>query len=490
MGCGSSHDEARDALNFVSKRYPRLLAFLDLTPYAAQIAKFFERSGREGVGSRVKVVDFLDLLMLNQTRAARRLFAICDFEGTDSLDFREMLFTVWHLATLDDHGLVQTVFELYDQDSDGIMQVQDCVDLITDCYGKGIAADVHVQALIASLKTQGAMSKAAFWTFTKRSPKTLMQIVDMQTRTRQRLLGESVWARIEKKRAAKMDQAFLPSNYAELFAKAVVLDVQAGGKNEKKKTGYEDEEEAAPEAAAERPATPEDNGPGDIVIERATSPRAEDAHLSSAGDKNHLGSGGARRIRGFKGERLRTEEDKAAAAAAAAIEAAAASSERTLEQLASEARIAEWAEEAAADLAERHGVDAGAAVAATKSPPRSHKKSAKVHAIPPPPPLEPETSSSASAASEPEGVAASAVNAGEGEDEDEEHGVDGAAGFGDAPPDLNASLAAGLALSHRREPAEREHDGGGGGKAKGKGKEKEKEKRKKTVYKTNTAAAT
>ena len=161
MGCGASRIE-EEALNFVSKRYPKLLAFLDLGPFGLQLAKFFEKSGREGVGSRVKVTDFLELLALNQTRAAQRLFAMCDFEGLDSLDFREMLFTVWHLATLDDRGLVQTVFSLYDADSDGILQVEDCVDLITDCYGKGIAADVHVKKLIASLKSQGAMSKPAF----------------------------------------------------------------------------------------------------------------------------------------------------------------------------------------------------------------------------------------------------------------------------------------------------------------------------------------
>ena len=161
MGCGASSDSA-DALNFVTKRYPRLLAFLDLTPHGAALARFFERSGRDGVGSRVKVLDFLALLRLNTTRAALRLFAMCDFEGADSLDFREMLFTVWHIATLDDRGLVQTVFDLYDKDGDGILQVEDCVDLITDCYGKGIAADVHVKKLIASLKSQGAMSKPAF----------------------------------------------------------------------------------------------------------------------------------------------------------------------------------------------------------------------------------------------------------------------------------------------------------------------------------------
>ena len=285
----------------------------------------------------------------------------------------------------------------------------------------------------------------------------------MQTRIRKNLLGEDVWQRIEKKRAAKMDQAFQPLNYAELFAKAVVLDVQAGGKTGQRTTGYEDEEEKAPEDEAERPATPEDDGPGDIVIERAANSPAAALALSGSGAKDHTASaGGGRRIRGFKAERLLSEGDKTVSASAAAAAIAAASPKaKSAEELAREARLEEAAEVAAAELAEHHGMDveggdAARAAAATKSP-RSHKKSAKVGAVPPPPKdPEPAAAAEAAAAVEKEGA--------DGDEHDEHAEHEGEGG------DSGAGTGAGAMPA--TSPVK-------------KGKGKSSTPRKKTVYRTN-----
>jgi len=284
---------------------------------------------------------------------------------------------------------------------------------------------------------------------------TLMQIVDMQSRVRKNLLGESVWKRLEAKRSAKMDQAFQPLNYAELYAKVVVLDVQSGGKTEAKKTGYEEDEEEVLAAEADRPATPEDNGPGDIVIERSANARAAgaDLALSGSGTKNHDASaGGGRRIRGFKAERLGMDGDKAvaAAAAAAAAIAAAAPVAKSAEEVAREARLEEATELAAAELAELHGVDVAA-----KSP-RPRKKGAKVGIAPPPPPKEEEQ----------------AATSGGGGDEPERHEYEGDGGDAGDGGEGGGGAGAMPATS-------------GGGPKKGKSSST---KRKKTVYKTNANA--
>jgi hypothetical protein len=45
-------------------------------------------------------------------RVSERRFALCDVDGTNSLDFREFCFCIWQVCTLDDRGLMSLLFDL------------------------------------------------------------------------------------------------------------------------------------------------------------------------------------------------------------------------------------------------------------------------------------------------------------------------------------------------------------------------------------------
>ena len=264
-------------MNFVRKRFPRTVAFLELTQHSTEIARFFARDMTEFVVS-MSIEEFIALLRLNKTKAAMKLFAICDQDGSGALDFRELLFTLWHVCTVDDRGLIYIVFDLYDRNADGLMDKRDVTELMIDSYGDEIAKSPEVQRILEPLKGGRQVNHLGFWELTRSSPMMLMQIVDMQVRTRKAFLGERLWADMTRRRAAKLDRAYLPENWAELYSKIVILDLQSGG-GLKRQPGAADgdgeggddgeEEDAGADADVQRAPAPADSGPGDIEIHRA-----------------------------------------------------------------------------------------------------------------------------------------------------------------------------------------------------------------------------
>jgi Ca2+-binding EF-hand superfamily protein len=206
MGCGASRI---DALDFVRERYPRTLAFLELTPYSRRLADMFAANDRNN-DQRLAVSEFLRALKVDRTRASIRLFSICDMDGSGALDFRELIFTIWHLCTVDARALAGVVFDIYDENQDGLIDFGDLCNLLTDCYGRDHMEKKEVKSILDRVQEMGSLNRLQFADFTRRSPQTLKQIIDVQQRVRDDTLGASAWTALEKKRLAKSDPMFRP----------------------------------------------------------------------------------------------------------------------------------------------------------------------------------------------------------------------------------------------------------------------------------------
>lgn len=125
----------------------------------------------------LSVSEFLQFCNVARTRVAMRLFSIFDADGTGSLDFRELMVTVWHLCTLDHKGLQALVFDLYDEDNNERLDVEDMTQLLCDCYGDSALTDnPNVKLVLTKVEKKGAMNREQFLKFVQSAPQAMKQV--------------------------------------------------------------------------------------------------------------------------------------------------------------------------------------------------------------------------------------------------------------------------------------------------------------------------
>ena len=222
MGCGGSKEASSEALNWVKKKYIRVLHFLELVDKSDQIATYFSK-GLAHYVSTMNSDDFINHVGINDTHFSRKLFTMCDMDGSDLLDFPELLFTLWNICTLDDQGLVSICFDLYDANDDGVLEPRELKSLVEDSYGVDLMSTDNVQNLIKSALKRGVLDRPAFLEFTRRSPEVLKSVVDIQRHIRINFLGERFWEKLSQSRQKKLDPMYVPRNWRDLYYKIILL---------------------------------------------------------------------------------------------------------------------------------------------------------------------------------------------------------------------------------------------------------------------------
>lgn len=176
MGCGGSKHRAIRAVDILLDQFPQTLSFLDLAPYSRQLTEMFMLCDKNNSQS-LSVSEFLQFCNVARTRVAMRLFSIFDADGTGSLDFRELMVTVWHLCTLDHRGLQALVFDLYDEDNNERLDVEDMTQLLCDCYGdSALLENPNVKIVLVKVEKKGAMNREQFLKFVQSAPQAMKQV--------------------------------------------------------------------------------------------------------------------------------------------------------------------------------------------------------------------------------------------------------------------------------------------------------------------------
>ena len=127
MGCSASKDMS--LLEQLRGRFPMVLSILELQQYSKVLAEQFLTFDANGL-LQLKMEDFLAMCKLPDNRVTRRLFSLCDMDGTGTLDFRELVYAVWHMCTLDTEGLSALLFDIYDAFNNGAIEYDDITNML------------------------------------------------------------------------------------------------------------------------------------------------------------------------------------------------------------------------------------------------------------------------------------------------------------------------------------------------------------------------
>jgi len=171
----------------------------------ARLHEQFLLIDKDSSGS-IELWEMLDHLDLKRNRFAKRVFAIFDVNGSNEIDFREFVVALWQYCTLGRPQLVMFAFDLYDRDSSGAIDFDECNAMLKELYGKRYAKNStavnllrHINQLTKKHDTD-EVDVEAFAEFCRTHPAMLMPAFSMQQTLRERILGGAWWDRRSNER--------------------------------------------------------------------------------------------------------------------------------------------------------------------------------------------------------------------------------------------------------------------------------------------------
>ena len=222
MGCTASKDAA--LYDLLRLRFPKVLSVLELQQHSVTLmTRFLEKDS--GGHLHLTFADFIAFSGVPDNHVTRRLFAICDADGSGGLDFRETVYAVWQLCTLDAGGLINFLFDVYDEMNNGLIEFDDIERMLSDAYGHKNLEKEEIQEFIEYTKKKGVLSRLEFVELCQRMLQVSRMIMDVQRRMRMTVLGAGVWRHLEETRALKTDPLFRPENWSRLTEKIIVVEL-------------------------------------------------------------------------------------------------------------------------------------------------------------------------------------------------------------------------------------------------------------------------
>lgn len=213
-------------------------------------------------GGTVDQEEFHEYFNLTQTPFSERVYGALDIHDTGELNFQQFLIGIWNLNTLDHESLVQYIFNIFDADGGGELDISEVDALCRMLYNTEETSD-NVKDVIQAMDTDGdgTVNLGELIAYSLKYPDLLKPAVELQQTLRKDMFGTSLWKRLTKRRKSihGTDKSVMDILLSLRLQQKEKREEEASQKAiEDKKKAEEDERKAAEDAEAARKAAEEE----------------------------------------------------------------------------------------------------------------------------------------------------------------------------------------------------------------------------------------
>ncbi len=194
-----------------------------------RLRKIFNTIDKDHSGS----IELLELLMymdIERTPFTKRVFSIFDEDGSNTIDFKEFVMSLWNYCTLGKATLLLFAFDIYDRDSSGEISVLEIQAMLRDVYGDAYERNAHAKKIISKLDDilpggcEG-VDVDTFRAFAIKHQALLYPAFEIQREIQVKILGEEFWHFLATRRIELSHGVYVPiSEFMQVHVNREVYD--------------------------------------------------------------------------------------------------------------------------------------------------------------------------------------------------------------------------------------------------------------------------
>ena len=167
----------------------------------------------------ISVSEMLDFFQSTKSGFVKKAFSVFDENYDDKISFKEFVTSLWNYCTLADGSLPLFTFDIYDHDSNGLLELKEVFMMFHDFYGNAFMENSKVKSMLDTLKqsmkksgrakgldadecTLGGLSLSIneFKMFCQQHKMLLAPAYVFQKTMRDKICGMSFWKKCSKRR--------------------------------------------------------------------------------------------------------------------------------------------------------------------------------------------------------------------------------------------------------------------------------------------------
>ena len=154
---------------------------------------------------------------VNNSDFVLKLFDAVDFDGNDSIDFKEFILGLWNFLSLSSDFLAALVFYIYDPLKFNLLDMKELKELLEAVHGVQLSSftptlnNILKNALIDN--QENGINTEAFGIMCIDSPFIIKPIVTLQKQLRKKIVGPAYWKKLEFRRSASIRGNLRDVNY-------------------------------------------------------------------------------------------------------------------------------------------------------------------------------------------------------------------------------------------------------------------------------------
>jgi hypothetical protein len=154
---------------------------------------------------------------VNKSDFVLKLFDAVDFDGNESIDFKEFTLGLWNFLSLTSDFLAALVFYIYDPLKFNLLDMKELKELLEAVHGVKMSS--FTPSLNSIMKTallnnkNSGITPETFCVLCKDNPFILKPIVSLQKQLRKKIIGAAFWKKLEFRRSASIRGNLRDVNY-------------------------------------------------------------------------------------------------------------------------------------------------------------------------------------------------------------------------------------------------------------------------------------